>query len=191
MPRGNDPAAAQDFRDAYGVYGNAEELIRAHMAAQDPAVKKASLLPVDSEATAELDLDKLTNDVEGDGEVVAAAVRGNAIVCVVEDEGGRTYKTVLPADDSYAPPAADSNSAIREAAKLDVEHRDKLAALRAEQAQQLADERERLDEEFAAEAAKLREEQKKRLEKVKAEVADAEEAPKPTPKRATKTSKAK
>lgn len=157
-----DPDRHSDLIRRHGVInpdiptGNAEDLIRAHHAAQSRAVQKASLLPLDTEATAELDLDEIQSELGGDDEVLAAAVRGNAIVAVVADQNGRTYKTVLPANDRYVPPEEDVVEV--ETTKAQADFQAEIAKLRAEHEAELAEVRAEHDEKLAKEIAKLREE---------------------------------
>jgi hypothetical protein len=159
MARGNDPQAAREFAAEYGASGNAEELIRAHKASISPEVSAASLRAVNNEATAELDLDSLAKKA-GVEEVVAAAVRGNAIVYV--DQDGR--KGVLPANDRYrAPKESPADAVVREQSAADLEMQDAVTQHRAKLAQQLAEEKERLDAEVAEELQKLREDHAKRI----------------------------
>jgi hypothetical protein len=100
MARGNDSAAAlADLRGEYGQYGvNAEDLVAASRAALTPEQRAASLLPVNQEATKELDLDKVDAKVD-DGTVLDASVRGAWVVVVAENDNGRTFKMVFPHSD--------------------------------------------------------------------------------------------
>lgn len=159
-----DPDRYSDLIRRHGVLnqdiptGNAEDLIRAHSQAQSRAVQKASLLPVDAEATAALDLEELAGQLDGgEDTVLAAAVRGNAIVAIAEDaDTGRTYKTVLPANDSYVPPEEDPVQA--ETDKAESEFAAEIAKLRTEHAEELAKVRAEADAKLSAEIAALREE---------------------------------
>ena len=177
MPRGNDPDARKEFLERYGTLNpdipttNAEELIRAHNASQSKAVAQASLLPQDNEATAELDLEDLSDDAGGN--VLAAAVRGNAIVAVVEDANGRTFKTVLPANDKYKPPAEDpADAAQMEQAKADIDLQAELARQRAEFDEKIAEMRAEFEQKLGETAAEKQEEASERV------AAAAEEAEK-------------
>jgi hypothetical protein len=103
MPRGNDAEAAQhDLADRFGRgTGNAEELIQANASRYSRELTTLNLLPVDAEATAELDIGSLEGP---DGEpVLAAAVRGSGrtsgTVVIYEDEEGRSHKVVQDFDD--------------------------------------------------------------------------------------------
>jgi hypothetical protein len=137
-----DPDAQDEFRKRHGVLnpdvpiGNAEALQRAYRASQSRAVAKASLLPIDNAATADLDLDEVEGQLGGDT-FHAAAVRGNAIVVVAEDANGRVYKTVLPANDRYvAPPEGDP--AEEAASNSELAFQAEVAKLRAEFEAELA-----------------------------------------------------
>lgn len=94
MPRGNDAqTAAHELADRFGSgAGNAEELIVAHDAARPRELVAASMKPLDEEATAELELDKLKGP---NGEpVVSASVRGGEVIVAYEDEDGRLHKAL-------------------------------------------------------------------------------------------------
>lgn len=99
MPRGNDPTALQRIADEYGANaGNAEKLIEANAARYTRAMREAALLPIDEEATAELDPAKVAKAVGCDAEDIAAfAVRGH-YVSVVLDQDGAITKTAVPLD---------------------------------------------------------------------------------------------
>lgn len=163
MPRGNDPDARREFLERHGTLNpdipttNAEELIKVHSASQSRAVQKASLLPIDNEATADLDLADLGE--KAGGNVVAAAVRGNAIVAVIEDEYGRTFKTVVPANDRYvAPEETAEDLTLRDAAMADLSLQAEISRLREEHESELAKLRAEFSEKMASEVASLREE---------------------------------
>lgn len=158
-----DPDAQADFKRRHGIInsdiplGNAEALIRAHAVSQSRAVQKASLLSIDNEATANLDLDDLADKVGAT--VLSAAVRGNAIVVVAEDENGRTFKDVLPANDRYVPPAEDAaDAAAREMSQAELDFQAEVARLRQEQEAELAKMRAEMQDSFREQADKLREE---------------------------------
>lgn len=172
-----DPDSQSEFRKRHGIInsdipvGNAEALIRAHSLAQSRAVQKASLLAIDDDATADLDLDELSDQLGGD-EVQSAAVRGNAIVVVALDPNGRSYKAVLPANDRYVPPSeedaetearAASDAELRfqeEVVRIRREHEEELAAakleMQADMTAQIQQLREELSEQLTAEAPKTR-----------------------------------
>jgi hypothetical protein len=146
MPRGNDTAGNatfnQDLHAQYGIYANAEEMIHAHRAAVDYGVVKALLLHQDEEETEKVqkDLDKASKKLDlNDGEtLIAAAVHGNALVGVVEDEQGRTRKVVGAYNDRYeAPKLSPEEQAQQDAARASVEQRQEIARLRAEHEEEL------------------------------------------------------
>ena len=132
----------------YGEFQNAEELIRAHSASQDPALRRALLAPVDLEATEEVkgDLKAAAGKFDlAEGEkVVDAAVRGNALVAVIDAGNGQLYKAVTGANDDYEAPAvtpaeaaataqADADRKLQaEAAKLRQENELEIAEMRAD-----------------------------------------------------------
>jgi hypothetical protein len=157
-----DPDAQDEFRKRHGVLnpdvpiGNAEALQRAYRASQSRAVAKASLLPIDNAATADLDLDEVEGQLGGDT-FHAAAVRGNAIVVVAEDANGRVYKTVLPANDRYvAPPEGDP--AEEAASNSELAFQAEVAKLRAEFEAELEKVREELTKQFSEKVTDAREE---------------------------------
>jgi hypothetical protein len=88
MPRGNDKKAAlSELADKFGSgAGNAEALIEASLENRSEALRRAELLPVDPDATRDLDFGKLKGP---NGEkVVSAKVRGGVTVVVYEDARG-------------------------------------------------------------------------------------------------------
>jgi len=99
MARGNDAeAAAAEMQSQYGDAPNAEELIAAHRAAQDPRLHRASLSRIDQGATDALDLSSF--DVGEGEEVVAASVRGVHVIAVVEDARGNYSKRLMAVPES-------------------------------------------------------------------------------------------
>lgn len=178
MPRGNDPDARRDFLERHGTLNpdlpttNAEELIRAHSVSQSRAVAKASLLPVNNTATDELDLDSL--DDKAGGHVVAAAVRGNAVVCVVEDETGRTYKTVVPHNDRYVAPAEDAAEEVaREQSMADIDLQAALMEQQEKHAEAIAELRKEFDEKLGEIVAEKQEESQERVRAAQERAADS------------------
>lgn len=170
-----DPDAAAEFRKRHGVLnsdipiGNAEALQRAFRASQSRAVSKASLLPIDNAATADLDLDELEGKLDGDT-LHAAAVRGNAIVVVAEDENGRVYKTVLPANDRYKAPDEPGDAAEAAASNAELAFQAQVASLRAEFEAELEKVRAELQEKLSEKVSDAREQTQSQAE------ADAEKA---------------
>lgn len=160
-----DPDAQREFRVRHGVLnpdipvGNAQALIRAHAASRSRAVEKASLLPINNQATAALDLDELSGDLNGDT-VLAAAVRGNAIVVIAEDpQSGRSYKTVLPANDSYVPPEESAAELeMRTVSDAELEFQAEISRMRREYDEELENIRSEASQHLSDAIAGLREE---------------------------------
>jgi hypothetical protein len=189
MPRGNDPDAAAEFDSSlfeqYGVHSNAQELIDAHQASVDPALTRAQLAQIDPEATAEAkdDLDAAAGKLdlaEGD-EVVDVAVRGNALVAVVQDAAGNTRKVVGPANDKYKPPTL---APAEEQRRAEINRDQQVAAetrrLRAEADAKIAEARAAEDQRVSEEIAKIKEEKDKELaSKVEELESDAESSDAP------------
>lgn len=165
MPRGDDKAAHAEFDAAslsqYGIHANAQEMIDAHRRSISPAYRKAALLPVDEEATAEVleDLDALREKfgLADDVQVLTAAVRGNALVAAVEYPSGVIEKVVTGANSKYVPPKlTPEQEADAERSAADAEVARQVALLRAEFEQQLAEARDDLTAQLGEEMAKLR-----------------------------------
>jgi uncharacterized protein YegJ (DUF2314 family) len=161
MPRGNDSSVeAAALRSQYGIHANADEMIRGVRASVDPAVQKASLLAIDEEATADLDLKTASSkfDLEEGEELTSFVVRGNAIIGVIENEHGYTRKAVVGANSDYKAPkltAADHRAAA--AAKRDARIAAETARLRAEADERIEQAREEENARVAEELAKIRE----------------------------------
>lgn len=100
MPRGNDESAARDLAASVGEgVGNAEDLIERTYADRTPELEAAQMKALDEEATAALDISKLSGP-NGE-EVVSAAVRGGVtIVVYVDDKGG--YSKAIASEDRKA-----------------------------------------------------------------------------------------
>lgn len=93
MPRGNDESAARDLAAQHGEgVGNAEQLIEQTYADRTPELEAAQMKSVDEEATAALDISKLSGP-NGE-EVVSAAVRGGVTIVVYVDEKGGYSKAI-------------------------------------------------------------------------------------------------
>lgn len=185
-----DTGASEAFTGQYGIHPNAEALLAAHRANLDPALEAASLKPINNEATAELDLSKIKP--ERGGTVLAASVRGNAIVYVAEGTDGREYKGIEPYEGrtlatSETPEAAAHRAALREETKFSEvanrvnanveakveEFRRELAA---EAAEVLADEREKLHKE-ASKAADSAQKEAEKEQKAAAKKVGTDETP--------------
>jgi hypothetical protein len=179
MPRGNDTEHAKTFNKdttaQYGVFPNADEMIRAHRASIDPAVTRASLLSLDEEATAEAneDLDALADKVDGLAEgdtIIGAAVRGNALVVVFVDEQGWTHKAVGGWTDKYeAPELTPAEVTLQAEAKRDALVRTETARLQAEADAQIAEAKAEADARVSEAVAQI-------AEDAQAEVTAAQEA---------------
>lgn len=175
MPRGNDIEGNAVWNEGaygqYGIFANAEEMINAHRAGVNHAVVKAQLLREDPEATAEAraDLDASADKLDllpGD-KLVDCAVRGNALVGVVEDEQGRLRKVVGGWNSDYeAPKLSDAERARADEAKARLAEQTEIARLRASHEKEMA--------EFRAEAERRLVEA---LEEVKAAAAAASSNP--------------
>jgi hypothetical protein len=177
---------AAGITSQYGEFQNAEDLIRAQRTNVDPALNRASLSPIDVEATAEAkeDIEAATADLElAEGEkVVDVAVRGNALIAVIEDARGGLSKAVTGANDKYEPPVLSPAEAAT-AAQADYDR--KLAAeaarLRQENELQIAEMRADLEAQQAEAIEKVKADLQSDLEDAQAEAAE-ESAPKAAPK---------
>lgn len=172
MPRGgNDPAKGQftdergiadfgtEIRTSFGDFVNAEDLIRAHQANQDPALARAGLTQIDLDATDALDTKKASGKFDlGDGETLEAyAVRGNALVGVISDANGNLYKAVVGANADYKAPTLTPE---QEASKAADDHARAIASeaarLRQEMNQALAEQRADLEAKMAEQIEKVK-----------------------------------
>lgn len=167
MPRGDDTAAHAEFQSAvaaqYGAHSNAQELIEHHRRSISPALQKASLLPIDEEATAEAREDVQATaegkfDLPDGAKVLDVAVRGNALIAAIEHPSGVIEKLVTGWNDKYvAPKLTPEQEADAAKSASDAEIARQVARLRAEFDQALAEARDDLSAELADEMAKLRE----------------------------------
>lgn len=96
MPAGNDAkAAAAELADQFGKgAGSADELIRTSRGRYDGDLGAAQLKVAED---VEVDLDKVAK-AAGVKSVESAAVRGDHVVFVHEDEAGRLVKGVVASD---------------------------------------------------------------------------------------------
>jgi uncharacterized membrane protein YgcG len=184
--------AVREFRERYNFSPNAEELIAANNAQFSRAATEAGLMPIDHNATAELDLDKLQKEtlvVAGVkaseiGEVVSAAVRGNAISVVVQMPDGRIHKDVVPANDRYvAPRETPAEAASRQMAITNTEMLAEIDRMREETAAELANIRLESEQKLAEAIERLQQEQ---ADAVGDAVKDAEKAQEQAAKDAAK-----
>lgn len=174
----------------YGIHPNAQSLIDAHQASVDPAVTRASLTQIDPEATkeAEDDMDAAGGklELEDDDKLLAVAVRGNALVGVVENAQGNVRKVVGPWNDRYEAPTLSADAVTRRAtAERDSKVAQETARLRAEADAKIAEARAEQDARVAEEVAKIKEQADADLEATVKEMDDDSEsessaAPKPT-----------
>lgn len=131
MPRGNDPDAQRELQERYGATtGNAESLIAANRARRNPQLRAAHLQARDEEATAELD----TSKIDAPGDVVDAAVRGDFVTFVWEDQGGRYHHGVKPRDKTRSQnlPGTDDDDPETQAAKALADEDERLRRLQAD-----------------------------------------------------------
>jgi hypothetical protein len=199
LPRGGDDPArglltdevgnaqfAAGIQTQYGEFQNAEGLIQAHKSGIDPALTRALLSPVDLEATTEAN-ESLKDtagefDLEEGQTLVSAAVRGNALVGVVENEDGSLSKVVTGANEDYEPPKL---TPVEAAAAAQADYDRKLAAeaarLRQENELQIAEMRADLEAQQAEAIEKVKADLQSDLEDAQAEAAE-ESAPKAAPK---------
>jgi hypothetical protein len=200
MPRGGTDAAKGQLTDAegiaafqssiesqYGPYPNAEALIVAHQGSQDPALRRAMLTQVDPDATDDFEHEDAEASFELDeGEkLLSYAVRGNALVGVVENENGDWRKAVTGANDQYeAPKLTAGEQAAKAQAEAQAELQREAARLRDEMELKVAELRVELQEEQAAAMEAFAAEQQQAVE------AAAEEAEAPKAE-AKSTAKAK
>lgn len=179
------PAARREFNEQqaqFGVYANAEDLILGWRLEQDPAVKQVSLLQLDAEATAKVNLGTAQKDFDLPGPAVSVAVRAEpgkprAAVFVYEDSRGGLKKVVRPYDaDWKRPPLSKAEASMR--AKLEQRRRTR------EEADGLVEEAEASIAAAAANIARTTEaavasmmaESEQRLERFAAELAEREQA---------------
>lgn len=120
MPRGNDSQAAiAELTDKVGRgAGDADELIQANAQRWSVELLSAQKRKEDTEASENLDLDSVAK-AAGVKEVLAAAVRGDAVVWVAEDDSGRAYKGVTPVSEVGKPKKAPAKAAEKASAKKD------------------------------------------------------------------------
>lgn len=175
-----DDAGGTAIQQQYGVHANAEGLIESHRTSQNPALQKALLTPVDNDATAEAKSDlkatagKLKNIPE-DSEVVDAAVRGNALVAVVQHPNGELEKVIGGWTDDWDAKLTPEQKVEQATAESERHVQQEIARLQAEMAQQLDDQKVELQTEMQEEIAKVREEAQKEVESAQSEAADATE----------------
>ena len=184
MPRGNDSEYAVDFdkrlMEQYGVHPNAQALIDAHRASRDPGVLRAGMTQINPEATdeANADLEATAGKFENaTGDLVNAAVRGNALIGVFLDPvTGEYSKAVAPWSDAYKPPVISQEAAEERAAYLREEHvRVETEKLRIEADDKIAEARAAEDARIAEALTQINEEADAKLAEAKASAAAAAE----------------
>jgi hypothetical protein len=95
-PVTQDPDAAQEFKDAYGFSGNAEQIIRANAQRETPELRRAARLTEDTEATKEMSAEDAASAAEVEpSKLRGHAVRGAFLVVVYEDESGSLAKKAV------------------------------------------------------------------------------------------------
>lgn len=167
-----DMNALAALQGEFGIHSDAESLIEAHRRAQNPALRAASLLQVDADATEEAKKDLKGSakklGLDDDAVLTDVTVRGHALIGVVEFPNGAAHKVVGGWDDDYTEPrmtpaeAADAAAAQREAA-LDRE----VANLRQDFAEKFADLQNEHQTELSEAIAKIRESAEKEIAKVR------------------------
>jgi hypothetical protein len=179
MPRSHEllqedaAATAAEFTGQYGIHPNAEALLLAHQAAQDPALEAASRKPVDDEATKELDLSSI--EPSGGGKVLDAVVRGNAVVYVAQGPDGRTYKGFEPREGYEAPAEDPSAAGLRAGSKAEMEMARLTAIANTNIEAKVAEFRAELQEQAAEQLASAREEVQSEAEEAAEEAQKAAE----------------
>lgn len=150
----------------YGVHANADDMIRHHQRSYAPALRRANLTVIDEDATKAFKADgdwtakaaKVLGLSDSD-KVLDVAVRGNALVAVVENENGYTRKEVGPANDSYVEPTL---SPVEAADRAELEgsrlFSEQSRALRADAELQLAEYKAELDAHMTERLAQIKEE---------------------------------
>lgn len=139
--------AIAEFRETYNLAPNAEDLIAQQQFAQSAAVRQAALLPIDHDATGDLDMAALASEttVSGSkvsdlGKLKSAAVRGDAISVVIETADGRLIKDVVPGTEDYVAPREPAHLAAQRArVESESNASAEVADLRAEMEQRLAE----------------------------------------------------
>lgn len=178
MPRGNDSIdAARELSERFKTTGNAEDLIAAQRAKRSRTVRNASLRPVDEEATAKLDYDKVAEAGEASGEIIDAKVRDGFVVFIEMFPDGRTRKGAYALEDSAAERRQRRARELAPHANLATSAVAANAASEAEAESESEAEKQRAKSQAEAQkaAAKAREEAKKFAQKQAEEAEKAEE----------------
>jgi len=151
-------AAIDEFRATHRISPNAEELIAANNASYSSALREASYLPVDEDKTDALEVESLGSKTTVSGKKVSdigtplsAAVRGHAVVVVIEQPDGNVVKEVIPHSKHYvAPKETPAEAAVRQTAMSNAALTKEVEELRGEMAAKLAE----LEQKYSAEAGK-------------------------------------
>jgi hypothetical protein len=164
---------------------NAEELVARLRQRRHPDLEAASRRTVNQEKTANLDIDALAEQTDRD--VVSAAVRGDHIVYVYEDERGDLRKDFVPFGDAEPVTTETRQTATERAiANARVTEIDTARAQEAEIQRRVAEAAQQIREEvsagFASELAKLREELSGSIEKAGEDAEKAQQSQADRPK---------
>jgi hypothetical protein len=174
-------------RQQYGQFESAEELIRYHYSTVDPNLQSVLLHQENPEATTEAneDLDATAGkfDLREGEQLLGAAVRGHALVGVIQQPDGRTRKAVVGYTDKYKEPELGAEArAARAQAEADREAMEKTAELRAEAQKKIEQARREAEEYVAKETLKIQEDAQARVQK-ETEAAQKESEPAPATRR--------
>lgn len=182
MPRGNDSAAVRaENVGRFGDYASAEDLIRHQAALVDPALQKVLNTPLNEDATVDAqgrikELGSRFDLAEGE-ELVDVAVRGNALVGVIEQADGRRRKALTGWDDDWEPPAlTDEEKRRTEAARAVREADEQIARIRSAADEEIRKAEEAAAAEIAEKKAAIRKATEDALADADAAIAEADTA---------------
>lgn len=184
MPRGGSNPNRGQFPDVdahrafqsqlhgqYGVFANAEEMIVDHQSRVNPALVLASRRQIDADATLEALEDKdgaaKKLGLGKDEKVIDLAVRGNALIAVVEGPDGIPRKEITGYTDDWEPPA-DSPERAELVARAEQQRqiRAEIAQLQADAMDQIEEAAAKIREKQAEAIAKLQEQSESEIAKV-------------------------